>query len=236
VRKIKAMKKIIKLFTLFLMPVFLSSCGQTQTNSPKETIKAETKDKVTSPGTNEPDIHSKYEYVDSIGKRLIIQNGLPRGGIRYTDPNGEVYHYTIFWTQIINETDNPLELKIHFPVDSYEVPSLPGKYYKILVPPDTMTLDKKPLFNHGLTHLESFLDKSIHKPSSLKRTINPKESSGFYVVILCLVEGAHGTMRTGLSLKGQDLFYRIKNDGSKSNTKSSDKEIDCGRINLNLSN
>lgn len=123
-------------------------------------------------------------------------------------------------------------MKIHFTVDSYEVPSLPGKYYKILVPPDTMTLDKFPLVNYGLTDLESFLDNSIHKPSSLKRTINPKETSGFYVVILGLVEGAHGTMRTGLSLKGQDLFYRIKNDGSKSNTKSSDKEINCGSINL----
>jgi hypothetical protein len=129
-------------------------------------------------------------------------------------------------------TDNPLKLKIDFPVDSYEVPSLPGKYRKILVPPDTMTLDKFPLFNYGLTDIESFLDKSIHKPSSLNRTINPKESSGFYVVMLCLIEGAHGTMRTGLSLKGQNLFYRIKLDGSKSNSKSNDKEIHCGSINL----
>ncbi len=226
------MKKIIKLFTLFLMSVFLSSCGQTQTNSPKENIKAETKDIVTSPGSNERNVHTTYEYADSIGKRLIIQNSVSWGGIKYTDPNGEVYVYAMFWTRIINETDNPLELKIHFPVDSYEVPSLPGKYYKILVPPDTMTLDKKTLFDSGLTDLKSFLDNNIHKSSSLKRTINPKESSGFYVVMLCLVEGAHGTMRTGLSLKGQNLFYRIKLDGSKSNSKSDDKEILCGSINL----
>jgi hypothetical protein len=215
------------------MFVFFTSCGgQNKTDLPKEKIKSETKDKVTSPGSNDPDIHTKYEYTDSIGKRLIIQNGFPRGGMKYTDPNGETYVYAVFWTRIINETDNPLELKFDFPVNSYEVPSLPGKYYKILVPPDTMTLDKFPLFNYGLTDLESFLDNSIHKPSLLKRTIHPKESSGFYVVILCLVEGAHGTMRTGLSLKGQNLFYRIKNDGSKSNTKSSDKEIHCGSINL----
>ena len=227
--------KYVHVYTLFLVFVFCTSCGgQNKTDLPKENIKPETKDTVTSPGFNEKDIYTKYEYTDSIGKRLIIQNGLPRGGIKYTDPNGEVYMYAMFWTRIINETDNPLELKIHFPVDSYEVPSLPGKYYKILVPPDTMALDKFPLFNYGLTDLESFLDNSIHKPSSLKRTINPKESSGFYVVILCLVEGAHGTMRTGLSLKGQDLFYRIKNDGSKSNTKSSDKEINCGSINLKI--
>jgi hypothetical protein len=50
------MKKPVKLFTLFLMSVFLNSCGQNQTNSPKENIKAETKDIVTSPGSNEPDI------------------------------------------------------------------------------------------------------------------------------------------------------------------------------------
>ena len=123
-------------------------------------------------------------------------------------------------------------MKIDFPVDSYEVPSLPGKYFKILVPPDTMTLDKAPLFAYGLADLESFLNNSIHKSSSVKRTINPKESSGFYVVMLSLIEGAHGTMRTGLSLKGQNLFYRIKIDGSKSNTKSNDKEIHCGSINL----
>jgi hypothetical protein len=228
------MKKTVILFVLFLMSVFLTFCGQNQTKSPKETIKAETKDKVTSPGGDEHNIHTKYEYADSIGKRLIIQNSLPKGGIKYTDSNGEVYVYAVFWTRIINETDNPLELKIDFPVNSYEIPSLPGKYYKILVPPDTMTIDKEPLFNHGLADIEPFLDKRIHKSSSLKRTINPKGSSGFYVVILSLVEGAHGTMRTGLSLKGQDLFYRIKNDGSKSNTKSSDKEINCGSINLNL--
>jgi len=225
--------KYIQLNALFLVFVFHSSCGQNQTNSPKENIKSETKDIVTSPGSNET-YHTKYEYTDPIGKSLVIQNSASWGGIKYTDANGEVYTYAIFWTRIINETDNPLQLKIDFPVNSYEVPSLPGKYFKILVPPDTMTIDKEPLFNRGVTDLKSFLDSNIHKSSSLKRTINPKESSGFYVVMLCLVEGAHGTMRTGLSLKGQNLFYRIKVDGSRSNTKSDDKEILCGSINLNL--
>jgi len=204
-------------YALFLMVVFHTSCGgQNKPDPPKEKIKSETKDVSTSGW-----IDTKYEYTDSNGASLIIQNSFPRGGVKYTDPNGEVYVYAVFWTRIINETDNPLKLKIDFPVDSYEVPSLPGKYFKILVPRDTMTLDKEPLFNYGLTDLESFLDNSIHKSSSLKRTINPKESSGFYVVMLCLIEGAHGTLRTGLSLKGQNLFYRIN-----------DKEIHCGSINL----
>ena len=214
------------------MFVFLSSCGQTQTNSPKENIKAETKDIVTSPGSNERNVHTTYEYADSIGKRLIIQNSIPRGGIKYTDSNGEVYVYAVFWTRIINETDNPLELKIDFPVNSYEVPSLPGKYYKILVPPDTMTIDKEPLFNHGLADLESFLDKSIHKSSSLKRTINPKESSGFYVAIL-FDSGVVGPFRTGLSIKGQNLFYKVTRYAGKQVVSLVDeKEINCGGINL----
>ncbi|MEO5594319.1 MAG: hypothetical protein ABIR15_08750 [Chitinophagaceae bacterium] len=221
--------KYIYVYALIWMFVFCTSCGgQNKPDAAKEKIKAETKNVVTSSAS----IETKYEYTDPMGKLLIIQNSLPRGGTKYTDPDGDVYNYVVFFTQIINETGNPLELKIDFPVNSYEVPSLPGKYFKILVPPDTMTPDKEPLFNYGLTDLESFLNNGIHNPSSLKRTIDPKDSSGFYVVMRCLIEGAHGTMRTGLSLKGQDLFYRIKIDGSKSNTRSSDKEIHVGSINL----
>jgi hypothetical protein len=54
----------------------------------------------------------------------------------------------------------------------------------------------------------------------LKRTINPKETSTFYVVTL-FNKGVDGILRTGLSLKEQNLFYRIN-----------DKEIHCGKINL----
>jgi hypothetical protein len=219
-------------YALFVMSVFQTSCGENKTNSLKETIKPGTKEIVTSPGSNEK-YHTRYEYTDSIGKSLIIQNSGPKGET-YTDPNGKEYFKTIFWTRIINETDNPLELKINFPADSYEVPSLLSKYYKILVPPDTMTVDKEPLFNYGLTGLKYFLDNSIHKPSSLKRTINPKESSGFYVVTL-FDKGVAGPFRTGLSIKGQNLFYRISRyDSTSAHSLMDEKEINCGKINLIL--
>jgi hypothetical protein len=78
------------------------------------------------------------------------------------------YVYAVFWTRTINETDNPQELKIDFPVNSYEVPSLPGKYFKILVPPDTMTLDKEPLFNHGLTERVSTITNKRKRNSLWK--------------------------------------------------------------------
>ena len=201
----------------------LCSCGQSSKSTP-ETVDKETINSV-----------RKYEYADSMGKRLIIENGFPKGGMKYIDPNGDSYNYIVFWTRIINETYNPFELKMDIPVDSYEVPSLPGKYYKILIPTDTMTLEKMPLFNYGLTGLESFLDNNIHKSSSLKRTINSKESSGFYVVMLSLTtEGRPGsTLRTGLSLKGQNLFYKISAYKMAPELPLMDeKEINCGSINL----
>ncbi len=215
------------------MLVFHTSCGQHQTNSPKDNSKSKSKDMVTSPGSNDLNIHTKYEYTDSTGKRLIIQNSFPKGG-PYTDPNGKEYFKTIFWTRISNETDNPLELKIDFPVDSYEVPGLPGKYYKVLVPSDTMTIDKVTLNDYGLTGLKSFLDNSIHKPSSLKRVINPKDSSGFYVIIL-FDNGVGGPFRAGLSIKGQNLVYRISRyDSTPAHNSLMDweEDIHCGSINL----
>lgn len=163
--------------------------------------------------------NTKYEYAESNGARLIIQNSFPKSGLNYTDPNGEKYVYTVFWTQIINETENPLELTIDFPVDSFEIPSASGNHMRLLLPSDTMTIDKEPMYDYGLT-TKSFLDNNLHKSSSLKRTIHPKDSSAFYVVTLSN-HGVNGTLRTGLSLRGQNLFYRIN-----------DKEIHCGSINL----
>jgi hypothetical protein len=133
-----------------------------------------------------------------------------------------------------------LELTIDFSGDPHEFPSSVGSsvggYFKIILPSDTMTRDKEDLFNYGLTDL-GFLDNSIDKPSSLKRTVNPKKSSGFYVVRLFIMpksgwqsvkrdpnirrNSEYGTTRAGFSLKGQNLFYTLNG-----------KEILCGKINL----
>ena len=202
------------------------SCGQASKSTP-DTVDIETLSSVKN-AQNDKDIYTKYEYADFNGKSITIQNGYPRGGIKYTDPNGNVCSYAVFWTRIINETDNPLELKIDLPINSYEISNFPGKYFKVLVPEDTITLDKIPLINQ--TDLKSFLDNNIHKPSSFKRTINPKESSGFYFVMLISTLEATGMTRTGLSLKGQDLFYKISRYSKT--TLIDQKEIHCGVINL----
>ena len=207
-----------KSIVFFFAIAVLFSCEPSSKSTP-ETVKRETVNSV-----------RRYEYADPMGKRLIIQNSLSRG-IQYVDPNGKKKNKVLFWTRITNETENPLELNINFPVE-YEVPSLPGKYFKILLPPDTMSLDREPLPDYGIADLKSFLDNNIHKPSSLKRTIKPKESGGFYVAIL-FDEGVIGPFRTGLSIKGQNLVYKVTRYAGKQGVLFVDeKEINCGSINL----
>lgn len=203
----------------------LFSCKQGSKSTPN-TVDIETLDSTKNVQTkkpsakhNENNFYTKYEYTESNGARLIIQNSFPKGGMYYTDPNAKKYVYAVFWTRITNNTINPIELTIDFPLDSFEIPSSSGNFMKLLLPSDTMTIDKEPLYDYGLT-IKSFLDNNNDKSSSLKRTINANESTAFYVVTLSNL-GVGGTLRTGFSLKGQNLFYRIN-----------DKEILCGKIDL----
>ena len=198
-----------------------------------DAVNKETISTVKNVQNDDKDIYTKYEYIDHAGKRIIIQNGFPRGGVKYTNPNGKVCGYAVFWTRIINETDNSLELKIDPPINSYEISNFPGKYFRILVPTDTMTIDKFPLFLYGLKDIKSFLDNNNHKQPSFKRTINSNESSGFYFLMLVLTEEATGATRTELKLKGQDLFYKISRYSiTKPITLIDEIEIKCGSINL----
>ncbi len=173
--------------------------------------------------TNHDDkyLHTKYEYNDTFGKKLIIENSLPKGGLKYTSPNGKNYVYAIFWTRITNETANPFEFSMDFPAESIKLPSSTDNNFKIYLPADKMTLDKKPLFDYGFTSLESFLDRELYKSSSMQGTINPKDSKMFYVIIL-FDHGVDGVMRAGFSLKGENLHYIIN-----------DKEIQCGQTDFN---
>lgn len=91
---------------------------------------------------SDKDIYTKYDYKDSNGNSLIIQNGFPKGGTKYLDPKGNSYNYAVFWTRIINETNHPFELEMNVPTDAFEIPNLTRKYYQVLIPSDTMTLEK----------------------------------------------------------------------------------------------
>jgi hypothetical protein len=173
------------LVTITLMTIYLTAIGQTS-------------------------IDTESKYTRSNVKGVIVQNSYPKSGgdadekCRYTDSTGKIYRYAVFWTHIVNETDTPLELAIDFPA------ILPSPYsrIKLFLPTDTMTIDKESLYNYGITGLKSFLDTDFNN-GILKRTINPKEESLLYIVLLSPLYHVGGTLRTGVILKDQDLFYRI---------------------------
>ncbi|HEY9487692.1 MAG TPA: hypothetical protein VIQ51_05140 [Chryseosolibacter sp.] len=204
----------MRLLTTFtLLTICLTAIGQTFPTKRDSWYRVDTSftknDKRQKPLTYYPGtyVDTESKYTDSTGKSVIIQNSLPKGGVRYTDPTGKTFAYLIFWTRVINETDTPLELTINFPADSFPTfPSLES-YLKLFLPPDTMTLNKESLYNYGVTDLEFFLDTGFNKPTLMQRTINAKEEGLFYVV--ALLYQVQGTARAGLVLKGQDLFYRI---------------------------
>jgi hypothetical protein len=155
-------------------------------------------------------------YSETASKGVIIQNSFPKGG-PYTGSPGKNsnYSFLIFFTRIKNETATPLELTMNFPADSFATGEGGNVYLKLFLPPDTMTFYKEPLYNYGVTSLESFLD--FNKPTMLQRTINPKEEYLFYIGAVFYQargtawkkEHSRGGNRAELVLKGQNLFYRM---------------------------
>ncbi|PWV56825.1 hypothetical protein [Chitinophaga sp. S165] len=219
---------------LTLISLVITSCGQPHTDRTIEKVKSASKDNATSIRSY-TGYHTMYEYTDSSGNSLVIKNSFPKGEL-YTGPNGEKYVKAIFWTQVTNNADVPLELSINFSGNTYDFLDSTGssvvRSYKLLVPPDTMTLGKESLLNFGLTNIDDFVRKSIDKPTSLRRTINPKESSGVYLIRLAIMQKADslqvktkarggGVTRAGFSLKGQNLIYTLNG-----------KEFPGGNINL----
>jgi len=156
-------------------------------------------------------IDTEVKYSDAAGVGVIIQNSLPKGGgdidgkKGYTDFTGKKYGYAMFWTRIINGTDSRLKLTINFPATL----ASPYSYLKLILPTDSMTPSKESLYNYGIKGLRAFLDANFNKPTMLTRTINPKEDFLFYVASLTSQFGYY-TARTGLIVKGQDLFYGVR--------------------------
>ena len=170
-------------------------------------------------------LDTEADYSDSTGKGIIIQNSGPRGGPINT-PSGK-YGAAVFWSRVINNRDTPLKITISFPADSTIIFPSSNGHIKLLVPQDTMTIDKVSEFGYGLKNLETFVQSNFHQSSQIKRTIDPSEDCIFYVVLLSHFSSSDEVIRqAGLFLKGEDLFYRLTIDSSTS------KLMPCGQIAL----
>ena len=150
-------------------------------------------------------------YSENVSNGVIIQNSFPKGG-PYTGPTTEHFNYSylVFFSRVINETENQIELVLNFSADSIAIPNSPDTFVKLFLPPSTMTIDNQSLFSYGVTELESF-DQS----TSFQRKLNPNEECLFNVVAIFYQTRAdawnqeRGGNRAELILKGQDLYYKM---------------------------
>ena len=172
-------------------------------------------------------IYTDTTYASSTGKGITIQNGVPKGGnieprTPYIDSTGKQYFFAAFWTRIVNQTDTCLELKVNFPGDSFSLSPASDPYLKLFLPPDTMTIDKLPLYSYGLTGMKSYVDANFSNATGMSKIIKPNEEHMFYIVTVSFRAG--GPARSALFLKQKELFYRI------SMGSYGPLEIPCGTI------
>jgi len=164
-------------------------------------------------------VDSEVKLTDSNGNSAMITNSLPRGGgVVYQ--NGEKYGYVVFWTRMFNQSATPIELKLKFPDFTFFKP--PESYVKIVLPKESMNIEKEQLFDYGLTNLQSLLNDESNQISFLKKKIGPKEDYFFYVTVFLHVEW-RGAARAKFQLKNKDLFYEFSM-GSDTTL------IPCGRL------
>ncbi len=169
--------------------------------------------------------HTEANYTDSAGLGIIIQNGFPRGGGTLYTANEIPYGHAVLWSRVVNNTETPVQITVNFPADSIVIFPSSGVHFKLFVPQDTMTLDKVSKFGYGLENIRTIVESNFHQGTKIERTIQPNEDCIFYVILLShLSTSDTGVSRTGLFLKGQDLFYRLTVDASTS------KLVPCGRI------
>lgn len=164
-------------------------------------------------------IDSELERKDSKGNFVKFTNSFPRGGgVVYK--NGKKYTYVVFWTRVFNQSTSHFELKIKFPEITYF--KSPDSYIHIVLPKESMSLDKVQSFDYGLTNLQSLLNDESKQLSILQKMIKPKEDYIFYTAVFMHIDG-WGPVRSKFEVKEQNLFYKIK-------TGSDTTMIPCGSL------
>ena len=150
-------------------------------------------------------VDSEVKLMDSKGNTAMVTNSLPKGGgVVYQ--NGKKYGYVVFWTRMSNQSATPIELKLKFPDITFFKP--PESYVKIVLPKESMNIEKEQLFDYGLTNLQSLINDESNQLSILKKKIGPKEDYFFYVTVFIHIDGS-GSARAKFELNDKELFYKI---------------------------
>jgi hypothetical protein len=150
-------------------------------------------------------VDSEVKHKDSKGNSVMMTNSLPKGGgVVYQ--NGKKYGYVVFWTRMSNQSATTIELKVKFPEVTFF--KSPDSYIKIVLPKETMKIEKEQLFDYGLTNLQSILNDESNQLGILQKKIGPKEDYLFYVTVFIHIEGG-GSARAKFELNDKELLYKI---------------------------
>ena len=150
-------------------------------------------------------VDSEVKHKDSKGNSVMMTNSLPKGGgVVYQ--NGKKYGYVVFWTRMSNQSATTIELKVKFPEVTFF--KSPDSYIKIVLPKETMKIEKEQLFDYGLTNFQSLLNDESNQLGILQKKIGPKEDYLFYVTVFIHIEGS-GPARAKFELNDKELFYKI---------------------------
>lgn len=177
------------------------------------------KEKQVTPQIDPQYIDTTYTYHDKKGRKLVIQNSTPKGGLPYYDEADNEYFYYVFWTRITNDSDDALTIQINFPGDALETQGTPDTRFHLIVPSkEKMKPTYVPFFTYGFKDVRELLRKKLGKPSRLQKKIRPRSSAMFYVVTVA-DRIPKGIQKNGISLKGTALQYIINGN-----------EFACGRL------
>ena len=150
-------------------------------------------------------VDSEVKHKDSKGNSVMMTNSLPKGGgVVYQ--NGKKYGYVVFWTRMSNQSATTIELKVKFPEVTFF--KSPDSYIKIVLPKETMKIEKEQLFDYGLTNFQSLLNDESNQLGILQKKICPKEDYLFYVTVFIHIKGS-GSARSKFELNDKELFYKI---------------------------
>ncbi|WP_235297245.1 hypothetical protein [Portibacter marinus] len=160
----------------------------------------------------------RFLYTDSVytfaeGQKLMIQNSLPKGGViapdgsQYDDSKGRSFAFAVFWTRVVNEGHQILEIDMSFPSDSFAIFRDNDSFLKLFLPEDSLHVEFLSEFNYGLRDLKTYLDSNFNKSTKMFKRLYPGEEHMFYIATLAY--RASGTPRAALFLKGNSIYYKM---------------------------